>query len=61
MKFLLTLVICSGLEGVGCIPPHVWPDKFDNLYLDAARMVQNRQITKTEIDKFQPDDDGIDF
>ncbi len=22
------------------------PDKFDNLYLDAARMVQNRQITK---------------
>lgn len=22
---------------------------------------ENREITKTEIDKFQPDDDGIDF
>jgi len=24
-------------------------------------LTENRQITKTEIDKFQPDDDGIDF
>ena len=32
MKFLLTLIICSGVEGVGCLPPHVWHNKFDNLY-----------------------------
>tara|TARA_R100000664_G_C2751144_1_gene138436 strand:+ start:2086 stop:2283 length:198 start_codon:yes stop_codon:yes gene_type:complete len=24
-------------------------------------LTENREITKTEIDKFQPDDDGIDF
>tara|TARA_R100001443_G_scaffold31937_1_gene46124 strand:- start:74 stop:271 length:198 start_codon:yes stop_codon:yes gene_type:complete len=24
-------------------------------------LTENRQITKAEIDKFQPDDDGIDF
>jgi hypothetical protein len=32
MKFLLTLMICSGVEGIGCLPPKVWPEKFDNLY-----------------------------
>jgi len=24
-------------------------------------LTENREITKAEIDKFQPDDDGIDF
>ena len=32
MKFLLTLIMCSGISGVGCMPPYVTDQKFNNLY-----------------------------
>ena len=32
MKFLLTLIMCSGVSGVGCMPPYEADQKFNNLY-----------------------------
>ena len=31
MKFLLTLVICSGVAGE-CMPDYEWPKRFDGMY-----------------------------
>ncbi len=31
MKFLLSLIICSQIQGV-CMPPYQWPTTFDNQY-----------------------------
>ena len=59
MKFLLTLVICSGLEGVGCIPPHVWPDKFDNLYDCLMQGYDESTAKLTEIGKDSVNDNLI--
>ena len=56
MKFLLTLIICSGVEGVGCLPPHVWPNKFDSLYdclmVGYAESVDKlHKVGKEDVDK----------
>ena len=31
MKILLSLVICSAVEGI-CMPPYTWPDRFNTMY-----------------------------
>ena len=31
MKFLLSLIICSSVVGE-CMPPHDWPETFNNKY-----------------------------
>ena len=47
MNFLLTLVLCSGIEGVGCMPPHVWPNTYDNLY-DCLQIGYAESVKKLE-------------
>ena len=31
MKILLSLIICSAVEGI-CMPPYTWPDRFNTMY-----------------------------
>ena len=31
MKFILSMIICSGVAGQ-CIPPYEWPDTFNSQY-----------------------------
>ena len=31
MKILLSLVICSYVQGV-CMPPYTWPEQFNTMY-----------------------------
>ena len=31
MKFVLVLVMCSGMSGT-CIDPYQWPEKFNSMY-----------------------------
>ena len=31
MKFVLILIMCSGISGQ-CIDPHEWPTRYDNMY-----------------------------
>jgi hypothetical protein len=31
MKFILMLIMCSGISGQ-CIPPYEWPERFDTMY-----------------------------
>ena len=31
MKFILVLIMCSGISGE-CLDPHQWPKKYDTMY-----------------------------
>jgi hypothetical protein len=31
MKILLSLIICSAVEGI-CMPPYTWPNQFNTMY-----------------------------
>ena len=31
MKILLSLIICSAVEGI-CMSPYTWPDRFNTMY-----------------------------
>ena len=31
MNILLSLIICSAVEGI-CMPPYTWPDRFNTMY-----------------------------
>ena len=55
MKITLILFICSYVAG-NCLPPHQWPEKFDDMYdCFNAGYIQSmnklEEIGKSEVDK----------
>ena len=46
MKILLSLVICSYVQGV-CLPAHEWPEQFNTMY-DCLTLVMKNLIKKTK-------------
>ena len=46
MKFLLSLIICSSVVGE-CMPPHDWPETFNNKY-DCMTFGYKESLNKTE-------------
>ena len=56
MKFLLTLVICSGVAGE-CMPRYEWPKRFSGMYdclqfgyAESSKKLE--EIGKIEVDKY---------
>ena len=41
MKFLLTLIMCSGISGVGCMPPYVTDQKYKDLWYKKVKELSN--------------------
>ena len=52
MKFILSMIICSGVAGQ-CMPPHEWPDTFNSQY-DCLMFGYKESIVKME--ELGPDD-----
>ena len=46
MKFILSMIICSGVAGQ-CMPPHEWPDTFNSQY-DCLMFGYKESIVKME-------------
>ena len=46
MKFLLSLILCSGVAGQ-CMPPFDWPESFDTQY-DCLMFGYKESIVKME-------------
>ena len=46
MKFILILIMCSGMSGQ-CMPPYEWPDTFNSQY-DCLMFGYKESIVKME-------------